>query len=158
MTNKEFKRLSRSQLIDIIYQLQLKQEELTADNERLSKAMADKRLRIGKTGNIAEAALEIHNVMQAAQDAAEHYMEEIQHRVSEEYDRILKEANEKSTEIVEKAQKQADEIGGKAQVKANEIIGKAQQQADEIVAQIKEENPYYDPVVETILKKYSTHQ
>ena len=54
MTDKEFKRLSRSQLIDIIYQLQLKQEELTADNEKLSKALADKRLRVSKTGNIAE--------------------------------------------------------------------------------------------------------
>ena len=36
MTDKDFKRLSRSQLIDIIYQLQVKQEELTADNEKLS--------------------------------------------------------------------------------------------------------------------------
>ena len=35
MTDKEFKRLSRSQLIEIIYQLQIKQEELTADNEKL---------------------------------------------------------------------------------------------------------------------------
>ena len=77
MTDKEFKRLSRSQLIDIIYQLQLKQEELTAENEKLSKALADKRLRVSKAGNIAEAALEIHNVMQAAQDAATHYLEEI---------------------------------------------------------------------------------
>ena len=72
MTDKEFKRLSRSQLIDIIYQLQLKQNKLTADNEKLSKALADKRLRVSKAGNIAEAALEIHNVMQVAQDAATH--------------------------------------------------------------------------------------
>ena len=46
MTDKEFKRLSRSELIDIIYQLQLKQEELTADNRKLAKALADKRLRV----------------------------------------------------------------------------------------------------------------
>ena len=37
MTDKEFKRLSRSQLIDIIYLLQLKQEELTAENEGFQK-------------------------------------------------------------------------------------------------------------------------
>ena len=96
MTDKEFKRLSRSQLIEIIYQLQLKQDELTADNEKLSKALADKRLRVSKAGNIAEAALEIHNVMQAAQDAAAHYVEEIQMRVDEEYQRILKKANNKA--------------------------------------------------------------
>ena len=35
MTDKEFKRLNRSQLTGIIYQLQLKQEELVADTEIL---------------------------------------------------------------------------------------------------------------------------
>ena len=102
MTDKEFKRLSRSQLIDVIYQLQLKQEELMAENEKLSKELEDRRIRIGKAGNVAEAALEIHNVMQAAQDAVEHYKEEMQLRVNREYQRIIKEAEEKATEIVEK--------------------------------------------------------
>ena len=145
MTNKEFKRLNRSQLIDIIYQLQLKQEELTAENESLSKALADKRIRLSKAGNIAEAALEIHNVMQSAQDAAAHYLEEIQNKASDEYQQILKEANEKSGEILEKSQRQADEI-----------VGKAQQQADEILARIKEAHPSFDPAVETMPQKYSS--
>ena len=100
MTDKEFKRLSRSQLIDIIYQLQLKLDELTADNEKLSKALEDKRLRISEAGNIAEAALELHNVMRAAQDAAEHYFEEMKIRADEEYQRIIKEAYDKAAQIV----------------------------------------------------------
>ena len=45
MTDKEFKKLNRSQLIDIIYELQLKQEELTAENKKLSEELADKRIR-----------------------------------------------------------------------------------------------------------------
>lgn len=136
MTDKEFKRLSRSQLIDIIYQLQLKQDELAADNENLSKALADKRLRVSKAGNIADAALEIHNVMQAAQDAAAHYVEEIQIRVDEEYQRILKKANNKATAIIEEAKKAAAEI----------------------VAQAKKENPVYDPVVEANLEEHRFNQ
>lgn len=136
MTDKEFKRLGRSQLIDIIYQLQLKQDELTADNEKLSKALEDKRLRVSKAGNIAEAALEIHHVMQAAQDAAAHYLEEIQIRADHEYQRILKEAQDKAAAIIEKAHHKADEI----------------------VAQAKKENPNYDPVVEAILKEYGADQ
>lgn len=132
MTDKEFKRLSRSQLIDIIYQLQIKQEELIAENEKLSKALADKRILVSEAGNIAEAALDIHNVMQAAQDAATHYFEEIQIRVDTEYQRILKEAKDN----------------------AAAIIKKAQQEADEIVAQAKKENPDYDPVFKAILKEY----
>ena len=136
MTDKEFKRLSRSQLIDIIYQLQLKQEELTAENEKLSKELADKRLRVSKAGNIAEAALEIHNVMQAAQDAAAHYVEEIHMRVDDEYQRILKRANNKAAVIMEEAK----------------------QAAAEIVAQSKKENPDYDPDVEANHKEHRFDQ
>ena len=110
MTDKEFRRLSRSQLIDIIYQLQLNQEELAVENEQLSEALADKRLRVSKAGNIAEAALEIHNVMQAAQDAATHYLEEMKIMANNEYQQILEEAKNKAAAIIEKAKQVADEI------------------------------------------------
>lgn len=110
MTDKEFKRLSRSQLIEIIYQLQLKQEELTAENEKLAKALADKRILLSETGNLAEAALGIHHVMQTAQDAAAHYLEEIKLRCDETYQQTLKKANEDASEIIAKAQREADAI------------------------------------------------
>ena len=102
MTDKEFKRLSRAQLIDIIYQLQVKQDEITAENEKLKTALADKRLRVKNAGNLAEAALEIHNVMQSAQDAAAHYLEEI---------RVMhREAEEECRRLLEKTQKDAENI------------------------------------------------
>lgn len=132
MTDKEFKRLSRPQLIEIIYQLQIKLEELTAENERLSRELADKRLRIDDAGNIAEAALGIHNVFTAAQDAAAHYIEEIQLRVDGEYKRILKEANERAAAIINNAQQEAKKIADQAQRK----------------------NPDYDPVIESIIREY----
>lgn len=114
MTDKEFKRLSRPQLIEVIYQLQLKLEEMTAENERLSQELADKRLRVDDVGNIAEAALSIHNVFTTAQDAAAHYIEEIQIRVDSEYKRILKEANEKAAQIIKNAQQKTDETAAQA--------------------------------------------
>jgi cell division septum initiation protein DivIVA len=77
MTDKEFKRLNRSQLIEIIYQFQIKVEELTLENQKLNAALEDKRLRIAQAGNIAEAALSVNNVMQAAQSAAQQYLDEI---------------------------------------------------------------------------------
>ena len=131
MTDKEFKRLNRSQLIEIIYQLQLKQEELTADNERLAKELADKRILVSEAGNIAAAALEIHNVMQAAQDAATHYLEELKLRGDEEYQQILEKAKEDAAAIITKAQQDAAEILLKANSDyepAAEAIPKEQQQ------------------------------
>ncbi|MBE6541121.1 MAG: hypothetical protein E7672_01595 [Ruminococcaceae bacterium] len=114
MTDKEFKRLSRSQLIDIIYQLQIKQEELLSDNVKLAKALNDKRLRLKKAGNIAEASLEIHKVMQAAQDAAMHYLDEIKIRVKAERKQILKKAHSEAAEIIAEAKKEAERISTQA--------------------------------------------
>ena len=135
MTDKEFKRLSRAQLIDVIYQLQLKHEELLAENERLEKELEDKRLRISKVGNIAEAALEIHDVMLAAQDAAAHYVEEIEIRANDEYQRICQEAQDKAAVIIEKAQREADKI----------------------MSQAKKEEPDQDPIIAAILKEFGSY-
>ena len=126
MTDKEFRRLSRSQLIDIIYQLQLKQEELTAENERLSNALDDKRLRISKVGNIAEAALEIHNVMQSAQDAAALYLEEIRimrDETAEECQRLLEQAQKEAADIAARAEKAQPKTSGKKKHKKKKSTG-----------------------------------
>ena len=128
MTDKEFKRLSRPQLIDIIYQFQLQVDELTEQNQKLERELADKRLRVSKAGNIAEAALEIHNVMQAAQDAAAHYLEEI---------RIMRnETEEKCRRLLEKAQKDADDI----------------------IAQAQRGNHSYNSELEEIMKEFGQNQ
>ena len=124
MTDKEFKRLSRYQLIEIIYQLQLRQQELSAENERLTNALEDKRLRISEAGNIAEAALDIHNVLQSAQEAAAMYLEEI---------RIM------HTETEEKCQR---------------LLEKAQKDADDIIAQTSKHRPSSDDELEAIMKEF----
>ena len=99
MTDKEFKRLSRPQLIDIIYQLQLRVEELETEKRKLEVALEDKRLRVHQAVNIADAALEIYNVMRSAQDAATHYLEEAE--------AILENAQEESRYMLEQAREEA---------------------------------------------------
>ena len=74
MTDKEFKRLSRAQLIDIIYQLQLQMDKLAEQNRELERELEDKRLRLSNAGNIAEAALKINDCFNSAQRAAEQYL------------------------------------------------------------------------------------
>ena len=102
MTDKEFKRLTRSQLIDIIYQFQLQIDKLTEQNQELERELADKRLRLSKVGNIADAALEINNCFRSAQDAAEQYLNEI---------RAIREETEKERlMILEKAKSEASAI------------------------------------------------
>ena len=128
MTDKEFQHLNRSQLIDIIYQFQLKVDKLTEQNQKLEQQLADKRFRVSQAGNIAEAALEIHNVMQAAQDAASHYLEEIRN--------IREQTEENCRRLLEKAQKEADEI----------------------IAQAQKGNRAYNSELEEIIKEFGEQQ
>ena len=124
MTDKEFKRLSRSQLIDIIYQLQLKQKELEEENRKLKAEVGDKRIRLREAGNIAEASLAMHNVMQSAQEAANQYLEEI---------RAMKQDTAEA---------------------CNRILEKAKQEAAAIVARANQKHTVYDSAVDAILKEY----
>lgn len=108
MTDKEFKRLSRSQLIEIIYQLQLQNDQLTEQNKSLEEALADKRLRISNAGSLAEAALEINDCLKNAQEAADQYLNEIKimhEAVEAEKQKILSEARAEASAIISDAQK-----------------------------------------------------
>lgn len=109
MTDKEFKRLTRAQLIDIIYQLQVQVDELTEQKKSLERALEDKRLRIDNAGNIAHAALEINDCFGSAQKAAEQYLNEIRilHAEAEtECQRLLTDARTEAAQIIEKAKEE----------------------------------------------------
>ena len=108
MTDKEFKRLSRAQLIDIIYKLQLELDKVNEEKQELESKLADNRLRLQSAGNIAEAALEINDCFRSAQNAAEQYLNEIKairEETEAERQRILKEARAEAAAIIAGAKK-----------------------------------------------------
>ena len=71
MTNKELRKLSRAELIDILFELQTQNENLTAENRELAAQLESRQLQITEAGSIAEAALRLNGVFEAAQAAAE---------------------------------------------------------------------------------------
>ena len=106
MTDKEFKRLSREQLIEIIYQLQLQIDKLSEQTQELESELKDKRLRLRNAGNIADAALEINNCFRSAQNAAEQYLNEIKairEETEAERQRILEQARAEASAIISEA-------------------------------------------------------
>lgn len=124
MTDKEVKRLSRPQLIDIIYQLQTKNEELAEENQRLRNALTSKRIQMEKVGNIAEAALELNGVFQAAQDAAEHFLSEVQtirSLADTERQQTILDAQEEARQIVKQAEQEAALIVSKAKSETSSV-------------------------------------
>ena len=124
MTDKEFKRLSRAQLIDIIYQLQLQIDKLNEQKQALEGELADKRLRLSNAGNIAEAALEINDCFRSAQNAADQYLNEM---------KAIREETE--------AQRQR-------------ILAQAKAEAEAIIVSAKRTQYDYDSAIEAILKEF----
>ena len=125
MTDKEFKRLSRAQLIDIIYQLQLLNDKVNEEKQELERELADKRLRLNNAGNIAEAALEINNCFSSAQNAAEQYLNEIKtirEETEAERQRILAEAKAKAQAIIEDAKNTRDDYDSAIQANLKEFM------------------------------------
>lgn len=78
MTDKELKRLSRSELLELLLVQTRERERLEKELEEARKMLEDRQLRIDKAGDLAHAALEINGVMEAAQAAARQYLENIE--------------------------------------------------------------------------------
>lgn len=73
MTDKELRKLRRAELLEILI-------EQSKENERLKKELADvkrqlesKKIKIRESGSIAEAALKLGGVFEAAQRAVDIY-------------------------------------------------------------------------------------
>lgn len=77
MIGKELKRLSRRELVDIIYQLKKNEQEKQSEIAALEEALQEKRIRISVAGSIAEAATDITRIFSTAQKTADLYLHEI---------------------------------------------------------------------------------
>lgn len=96
ITGGELRKLSRADLIEIIYQYQKREQELLRENAALHQQLENRRIQIKKAGSIAEAALALNGVFEAAQAAADQYLENItqmkQQNLCDEIDLYHKEA------------------------------------------------------------------
>lgn len=79
MAERELRRMNRMELIEIIYALKQHEEELERQNANLRQQLADRTLRLEQVGSIAEAeaALSLNRVFEAAQAAADQYLESV---------------------------------------------------------------------------------
>lgn len=128
MTDKELKRMSRSDLIEIIYQYQNREVEQTEKIEELTAQLGERRSHIENAGSIAEAALSMNHVFEAAQAAADQFLEEVRAANAD------KEAQ--GRQIIARAQAEADAIREKTQRDCKTMTEDAKRECDAMYAQI----------------------
>ena len=138
MTDKELKHLSRSELIDIIYELQ-KQNRLADEKASAAQAaLSERELHIEKAGSIAEAALQLNGVFDAAQAAADQYLASIR-CANADMDKKLADAESQVQSIVQQAGIKAEATVREAQNKADEMIRDAEKKAGQLVADAEQQ-------------------
>lgn len=77
MTERDLKKLSRADLLEILLEQSKENERLQSALEEANEKLADRTLKIDNAGSLAEAALQLNGVFEAAQAACLQYSENI---------------------------------------------------------------------------------
>ena len=131
MTEKELRRLSRAELLELLIEQGERAEALQQKLSAAEHAIQKRKLDLTEVGSIAEAALKLNGVFEAAENAAKQYLEGVRQVGLEqlnqceqreaasrrEAEKIIAEANEEAARIVEAAKTQA-------QSRANDVNDK----------------------------------
>ncbi|MCI6228673.1 MAG: hypothetical protein SPC78_02935 [Candidatus Faecousia sp.] len=117
MTEKELKRLTRADLLEMLI---AQSEELRQVKERLKTAeaaLANRVIEIDNAGSIAEASLRLNGVFEAAQAACEQYTENI--RLLSERSQLVcrrmeEESREQAERLLEQTRRRCEEMEAQA--------------------------------------------
>lgn len=80
MTDRELKRLSRSELLEMLIALSKENDALRSQLAQAQQQLADRKIALEACGSIAEAALQLNGVFEAAEKACAQYIENLQAR------------------------------------------------------------------------------
>lgn len=106
MTQKELRKLNRTELLELLLEQTKRMENLQQKLSVAESLLADRHLRAEFAGNLAEASLAVNGVMEAAQKAADQYLLNIERMEAETRQRcakILREAELEAQRIRESA-------------------------------------------------------
>ena len=113
LTENELRKLSRIDLLELLLEKSRENEKLQEELDSVKAQLAERNIKIEKAGSIAEAALALNGVFEAAQAAADQYLENLRtisgetSQISDQTAQISEEAtkiSDKTIEISEEAE------------------------------------------------------
>ncbi len=82
MTDNELKRMSRADLLEILLAQSREIERLRDEVAELNDRLEEREILMSRSGSIAEASLRLNRVFEAAQKAADQYVDSVRYRFS----------------------------------------------------------------------------
>jgi hypothetical protein len=102
LLEKKLKRLSKVELLEMLLGQSKRVEELEQQVQELNARLEQRSIAIGNSGNLAEACLQVNGVFEAAQEAADQYMENVRLHC----ERRTAEAEKDAIKILQKAREE----------------------------------------------------
>ena len=104
MTDREMRKLSRRELLEMLLEQAKEIERLQKQVQELTEKLESRALTLAQAGSIAEASLRLNGVFEAAQQAADQYLANIRQQkeeTEEQRGQVLRDAGqqEQSPEI-----------------------------------------------------------
>lgn len=103
MTEKELRRLRRSDLMEILLELSKENEQLREQLQEAEKKIQDRQILIEESGSLAEAVLKLNRIFEDAQSACEQY----EHNVRLRCEQLESETAKKCEKILNQIEKVA---------------------------------------------------
>lgn len=102
MTEKELKKQSRAELLELLLLQTKESERLRSQLEKAQQHLADRQLQVQEAGNLANAVMAVNGVMEAAQAAAQQYLDNLARmdaQAKARGDKLLEEARQEAGRI-----------------------------------------------------------
>ena len=141
MKDRELRRLSRTDLLELLLAQRKENEQLRCILDETQSQLADRTIKIDNAGSIAEASLQLSGIFTAAQDSCQYYMENIK-LLSERQTKICQqmeaETREKCDRMVAEAELKAQQCWENCSVKIRQLVESFEglQQAMDVYASI----------------------
>lgn len=130
MTDKELRKLKREELLEMLISQSKEVSELRAQVDELEKKLNDRQICLEKAGSIAEASVLLNGVFEAAQAAAQQYLENIQ-LLSGQQEQICEEMAKRTKERCEELEKRTKEHCEELEKRTKERCDAMKQEAAE---------------------------
>ena len=125
MTEKELRRLSRTDLLELLLAQRRENEQLRCILDQTQAQLADRTIQIDNAGSIAEASLQLSGIFNAAQDSCQYYLDNIKllsERQNEICQQMEAETKEKCDRMVAEAECKAQACWDNCSAKIKQLV------------------------------------
>lgn len=150
MEIKELQKLSRKDLLEMLIEQSEELLQTKARLQELEEQIADRNIRIDKAGSIAEAALSLNGLFEAAEAAGQQYLDNIK-MLSQRQEEVCERLEKKSLEIakqrVAETREKCEALEAETKVKCYQMTARAK----------VESKRYWNEVYAKLEKFYDDH-